>query len=345
MKIAIHDNSSEAFFPNRWKRFCDNNGIEYKIVNAYDNNILDQCAGCDAFMWHFSNYDYKDAIFAKYLLSSLEAAGLKTFPNTCTSWHFDDKIAEKYLLEAIGAPIVPTYVFYSKKEALNFFASTEYPKVFKLRRGSGSSNVKLITNRRQAKRLIKKSFSRRGHPQINWFEKLKFRINAWVNGRENFLSVLKGVAWCIIGNDYDRMSSTEKGYIYIQEFIPNNTFDIRVCVVDGKAFALKRLCREGDFRASGGGRIIYDVDQIDIRCIKIALEIADKLHTQSMAFDFVFNEKDEPLIVEISYGFAANAYDKCEGYWTPDLHFHKGQGFDFAGWMVENVLKDENISR
>lgn len=44
-----------------------------------------------------------------------------------------------------------------------------------------------------------------------------------------------------------------------------------------------------------------------------------------------------PLIVEISYGFIAKVYDKCEGYWDKELNWHKGENFDFCGWMVELV--------
>jgi hypothetical protein len=109
--------------------------------------------------------------------------------------------------------------------------------------------------------------------------------------------------------------------------------------VDSKAFALKRMCREGDFRASGGGRIIYDKNQIDERCVKIALETNKKLKMQSVAYDFVFDENNNPLIVEISYGYAAHAYDICEGYWDENMIWHEGQNFDFCGWMVEQIIK------
>lgn len=46
-----------------------------------------------------------------------------------------------------------------------------------------------------------------------------------------------------------------------------------------------------------------------------------------------------PLIVEISYGYSANAYDACEGYWTKDMQWHAGSNFDFCGWMVESLIR------
>ena len=134
------------------------------------------------------------------------------------------------------------------------------------------------------------------------------------------------------------MHAPEKGYVYFQDFIPNNNFDIRIVVVGDKAFAIKRLCRDNDFRASGGGSLVYDKNQIDERCVKMAFEVNAKLKMQSVAYDFVFDAGNDPLIVEISYGYAVKAYDACEGYWDKEMNWHPGQNFDFCGWMVEQVL-------
>jgi hypothetical protein len=61
-----------------------------------------------------------DNLAAKQLILSLRKKKIITFPNIDTGWHYDDKIGQKYLLEAINAPIVPSYAFYSKSEALNW---------------------------------------------------------------------------------------------------------------------------------------------------------------------------------------------------------------------------------
>ena len=98
------------------------------------------------------------------MIYSLETAGIKCFPDFHTVWHFDDKVGQKYLLESIGAPLVPSYVFYSKKDALEWVEHTDFPKVFKLRGGAGSSNVILAHTPQEARSLIKKSFGK-GFPQ------------------------------------------------------------------------------------------------------------------------------------------------------------------------------------
>ena len=335
MKIGIHKTEG---FSTRWVEYCERNNIPYKLVNPYENDIIEQLKDCDVFMWHHHHADYRDVQFAKSLLFSLQQKGLKVFPDFNTTWHFDDKVAQKYLLEAIDVPLVPSYVFYTKKDALKWIANVSFPQVFKLKGGAGSSNVKLAKTRKQAKHLIKQAFGK-GFSQYDRFAHLKDRYTAYKNGRDSFLGVCKSFARLFIPTEYSKMHSREKGYVYFQDFIPNNTFDIRICVVDDKAFALKRMCRENDFRASGGGRIIYDKNQIDERCVKIAFDVNDKLKTQSIAFDFVFDENNNPLIVEISYGYSANAYDTCEGYWTKDMQWHEGKNFDFCGWMVESLIR------
>ena len=139
-------------------------------------------------------------------------------------------------------------------------------------------------------------------------------------------------------NEGMEIGKLEKGYVYFQDFIPNNTCDLRIVVVGNHAFGIKRLCRENDFRASGGGSLIYEKSQIDERCVKIAFDVSDTLHSQSMGYDFVFDHNGNPLIVEMSYGYAVEAYDKCEGYWDRELNWYSGENFDFCGWMVEDML-------
>jgi glutathione synthase/RimK-type ligase-like ATP-grasp enzyme len=290
-------------------------------------------------MWHHHHADYKDVLFAKQLLFSLEQTGKKVFSDFTTCWHFDDKIGQKYLLESIGAPLASSYVFYKKKEALEWANSTTFPKVFKLRGGAGSSNVQLVKNKSEALRLIKKAFGQ-GFPQFDRWAYLKEQIRKIKIGNETFLiGILKGFGRLVISTPYARMKGREKGYVYFQEFIPNNDSDIRVIVVDEKAFAIKRMARANDFRASGSGLIRYEMEAIDIRCLKIAFNISDKLKLQCMAYDFVFDEEQKPRILEISYGFSPHGYINCPGYWDKSLNFHKGE-FNPYGWMVESVITD-----
>lgn len=339
MKIAIVNRKGS--FSDRWVTYCESHGIEYKIVNPYKNDIIRQVDGCDAFMWHFHQGDYRDMQFAKNLIRSLEAKGVKCFPNSDTCWHFDDKVAQKYLLEAVGAPLVPSYVFYTEQEALDWISKTDFPKVFKLKGGAGASNVKLAHNCDEAKSFVRQCFGK-GFRQYRWREQFEEELRKYKLKKCSLRDVLRPVRYSLkrYPTSFDHYHQREIGYAYFQDFIAGNEFDIRVCVVGDRAFGLKRMTRNNDFRASGSGKIIYDKKQIDERCVSMAFEANEKLKTQSIAFDFVFDKDKNPMIVEISYGYALKAYDTCEGFWTKDLQWHEGTHFDFCGWMVEDLIKD-----
>lgn len=341
MKIGIHKTGG---FTPRWIEYCKKNGIDFKMVNAYDSDIVDQLKDCDAFMWHHHQANYKDVLFAKQLLFSLEKAGKVVFPNTASGTLFDDKVGEKYLLEAIGAPVVPSYVFYTKHDALAWIENTTFPKVFKLRGGAGSANVMLAHTAAEAKKLVRKAFGK-GFPQYSSWSNLKERLRKYRLGQTDLKDVLKGAARFFVKPEFARMHSNEKGYVYFQDFIPNNMFDLRVIVVGNKAFGVKRMCRKNDFRASGSAMPRYSKSDIDERCVKIAFELSEEMEFQSMGYDFVFDENDNPMIVEMCYCYAVEFYDPCEGYWDKQMQWHPGQKFDFCGWMVEEVVKEVNTKR
>jgi len=335
MKIGIHH--SKGSFSERWIAYCDANNITYKIVDCYRNDIIQQLSDCDAFMWHFHQNNPLSVLFAKQLLFSIEQSGKKVFPDFNTVWHFNDKVGQKYLLESIVAPLVPTWVFYDKSEALAWAGDTIYPKVFKLRGGAGSQNVRLVKNKRQAFRLIRKAFGR-GFSLYNPWSSLKERWRLFRLKKTTFRDVLKGVIRFLIPPPYARAGSNEKGYVFFQKYISGNDHDIRVIVIGNKAFAIKRIVRKNDFRASGSGRIVYDKSHFSDDLIRLSFEIAGKLKSQCIAMDFIY-EGQNPLIIEISYGFVPEGYDPCPGYWTEDLVWHE-DSFNPYGWMVEDLIKD-----
>lgn len=337
MRIGIQKRNNS--FSKGWIEYCEKNGISYKLVDAYRNDIISQLDDCDAFMWHFHHTDYRDMQFAKSLLQSLEQRGTKVYPNSATCWHFDDKVAQKYLLESIGAPLVPSFVFYTEKDALKWVDETTFPKVFKLKGGAGASNVKLAKTKKDAIKFIRKCFGN-GFRQYRFIEALQETYRKYKKGKATMRDVLRIIYNGVFKkypSTFDHYHGKECGYAYFQEFIPDNKFDTRIIVINGeKAFGEKRFVRNNDFRASGSGEFSYN--DIDERIVKIAFDISKKLNLQTVAFDFVISKENNPLIVEISYGFGTKGARNCPGYWTDDMQWHEGTGFDFCGWMVENLM-------
>lgn len=334
MIIAIHHR--ENSFSDMWIDYCKQHNIQYKIVNAYTNDIIKQVADCNVFMWHFHHSIYKDYLFAKQLIYVIQKQlGKITYPDIDTCWHFDDKIGQKYLLEAIGFPIVPTYIFYSRNEAHNWIKQTEFPKVFKLRSGEKSQNVLLVKNSLQAKKIIEKAFSN-GYQKNSHLIRIAQRWKQYRAGDCTFKWFLKGI---ITKYSYkERFNKEEIGYVYFQDFMPNNDFDIRVLIIGNRAVAVKRMNRENDFRASGSGKIIPDKKHIDNEFIKIAFEINHVLKMQSVTFDFLRDSNMRIVLSEISYNCGLNSNYDYPGYWTDDMIWHECNNINICDWIIEDVI-------
>ena len=337
MKLAIH--SSIGGFSDRWINYCEQQKIPYKAVNCYNSDIIDELKDCNALLWHHNHAYPVDQLIAKQLLFSLEQSGMVVFPDFPTTWHYDDKLGQKYLFEALNLPAVKSYAFFTKKEAKEWVKKAELPTVFKLRRGAGSRNVWLIRNKQEAYKLINKAFGRGFRQYDAWgaiyenYRKLKL-------GKSTFKNLLKAIAHLVYPITLEKAIGRERGYVYFQEFIPDNLFDIRIIVIGDKAFAIKRNVRKNDFRASGSGSIEYEKHHFNDEVVALSFKMAEKMNSACVGFDFVFFG-NKPMIVEVSYGFNKYVYDDCTGYWDSKLNWHEGK-FNPYGWMVDDVLKRIN---
>jgi glutathione synthase/RimK-type ligase-like ATP-grasp enzyme len=324
-------------FSDRWIEYCGEHAIRYKLVDCRASGIIRELAGVDGLLWNWNQESPEDQLIAGHVLTAAEQMGIKTYPDFPTRWHFDDKIAQKYLLEAIQAPLVPSYVFVEREAAMQWIEGATFPKVSKLRCGAGSCNVALVKTRQEAARLCRQMFGR-GRPAApaGYFYDVRRKIRQTRDLR-HFLEKLKRMPDSLRHAHHIRhLQPVQRGYVYFQDFLPNNAFDNRVTVVGGRAFAFLRMNRPGDFRASGSGEFIYDQAKIDLRCVRLALDTAKRLATQSLSFDFLLDENGAPAIAEISYTTNARfaAYN-CPGYWDEDLHLNEGHF-----WMQDFILQD-----
>lgn len=312
MRIAIHQNDDifchSTSWSYEWISYCKENDITYGVVNAFDNNIFEIMKEYDVLLWHFSHYSSQEMQFARSIMNVLKSTGVKVFPDYNSSWHFDDKISEMYLLKSINAPIPKSLVFYTEKSTLDFFASFEdYPVVAKLKAGSGSSNVKIINNYSEVKKYANQIFGKgfQSAPSVLFKSKSNLMSSKNIN---DIIKKAKRIPDFIQSLTKSKRLPRERDYFYFQEFIPNDGYDLKVVVVGNKLSFLNRDVRKGDFRASGGGSVKYDKELITSEIRKIAFNLSKKLGFLCMGYDFVIDKNTKkPHVVEISYGFSHTA--------------------------------------
>lgn len=333
--LAIHERGDS--FDVKWSEYCDISNIEYIKVDIFSNDLLARLreSKVNAFLFNLPINDLKTQLFAANISRTIALMGIKVFPCDSSHWHFDDKVAQKYLFESLGVPMCPTWVFYDKNEALEWVSTTKLPKVFKLRRGAGSYNVQLIESASQARSIVEKMFGAGIKPVSTIFADYKTKYYKHKNQRD-WLQTLKRLPGTLT-NIYRLRTSLprEKGYVYFQEFFAGNDHDTRVTVIGNRAFAFRRFTRPGDFRASGSGRISWDPESIDMQCIRIAFEASRCIGSQCMAFDFVYDPSGNPIILEVCYSFIPQAVYDCPGYWDSELNFQGGHV-----WPQDAIISD-----
>lgn len=325
IKLAIHHR--EGSFSDRWIEYCEKHTVDYIIVDCYNNKIIEilKKENVTHLMWHFHHSSSHDILISSYVFNAVEAMGIKTFPDYNTYWHFDDKCAQKYIFEALGVFHPKTYIYYDKKAAINKLDDLNFPIVSKLKGGAGSSNVKLLKSKSEALDNINIMFDVGIATNSSVTKNLSNKVKLAKNFKNPFHLAKKVVGYRKKVKKENSLNKIEIGYVYWQEFMPNNKFDTRIIVIGDKAFGIRRFTKPDDFRASGSGLIDYNHQEIDHQFIKLAFSISQSLGFQCMAYDFVYDQNNDPVVIEMSYGFAMKAYDKCEGFWDDTLKFHKGQ--------------------
>lgn len=314
-----------------YKRILSHNNIPFIELDLNDPDFWEKLKTVDLFLFRWAHIDDHHQI-AETILPIIDyELNINCFPNLYTCWHFDDKVKQYYLLKSYNFPTIESYIFWDKNEALKWAEKTQYPVVFKLKKGAGSSNVIMLKNFADTKKIVNQIFGK-GIPAsgIKHKGKVKFR------DFEHFLRVkIDKLFLNRLKNIEPQTWQIAKNYALFQKFLPNNQFDTRVTTIGNKVFAFRRFVRENDFRASGSGNIDFNKDKIDLKMVELAQKISKKLNFQSMAYDFLYNENGEPEICEMSYTFVDWGIHKCEGYWDENLNFHEGHF-----WPQFTQLKD-----
>jgi glutathione synthase/RimK-type ligase-like ATP-grasp enzyme len=324
MLVGIHT-GKYGKWPLEFKVYediLDYNNIDYVRLDVNDPDFWETVKKLDLFLYVFHNTtDMKE--LARTIMPVIEKyMNIKCFPDQASSWFYDDKIKEYYLLKENGFPVINTQIFWNKNEALKWVETADFPKVFKLKAGSQSSNVVFVNNKNTASKLVKKMFYKGIDPNKVPFNKMKlikdFTIKKWFKN-----SCILIYRW-LNGIDLYPYWDRQKNYIIFQDFQPGNNYDTRITVIGNRAFGLIRHNRKNDFRASGSGKKDYDTSNIDMRFVEIAFRVSEKLNVQSMAYDFLYDRNKEPVICEISYKYPLRGIYLAPGYWDRDLVWHPG---------------------
>lgn len=322
-RFHVHNKIDEEL--EVYKKILRFNSIEIVDLEIDQNDFWEKVSSLDVFIYKFANVDDQKYLAYNIIPVIKKTYNIKCFPDLLSMWLYDEKIRQYYFLRSKYYPVVDSYIFYSKQKALQWIENrAEYPLIYKLSAGAGSMNVKLMKNKTDCKKMVNKMFGsgvKNGEfGFMNYFKTYNYNFRKIV--KSSLINVRNKYFQKFRNNNF----SISKNYVYFQKFLKNNEYDIRVTTAGDKVHAFRRLNRQNDFRASGSDLWDINPDKIDKRILKIALEISIKFNFSAMAYDFLYDEKKNPVIVEMSYLYGGAGYpDFMNGYWDKDLNWHEGR--------------------
>ncbi len=250
-------------FPHwtKYRRFLETNGFEHEIFDIHAHDWIERARRFDLVVGMVSNrIDHLEEIRVKYHF--LETVlGKKTYPTAAMSVLYENKCLEAFLAEAWDLPFAKSYVCYRRDDALAMLERLHYPVVSKVNESSGSMGVELVRGPREARRIIGQAFSRRGRPlYVPWLR--------------------------------------QKNYVYFQEYIPNDGYDLRVILIGDQAFGYYRSVPGGDFRASGMNTV--EKRALPAEAIGVARRVQERLKSPKLVVDMVHGLDGRYMIIEYS---------------------------------------------
>ncbi len=245
----------------KYRRFLEHNGFEYGIYNLHAHDWLEKVQGYDVIIgMPSSEFWHLEETRRKYRFIQAHF-GKTTYPSPEHAALYEDKELEACLAEICGMPFAKTYVSHDRNDAHCLVDTLTYPVVSKTFPASGSIGVELVRNRQAAHRLVEQAFSS--------------------TGRKSHMVALR-----------------QKNYIYLQEYIPSDGYDLRVIVVGNRLFGNYRKAPEGDFRASG--MYLGEFRALPEEAMRIALQVNAFVKSPAMAVDMLHSPDGAYRIIEMS---------------------------------------------
>ncbi len=292
----------------RWTKYCrflDKNSFHYDFYNIHACDWIENAKPYDIIIGMPSS-DLSDLleIRSKYFLLE-NLLGKTCYPSSFHAYFYENKSLEEYISQISGFPFVTTYISHDKEDALRLVENLTYPMVSKIDPSSASTGVELVRSAKQGRKIVKQAFSTNGRKvHVNYFR--------------------------------------QKNYIFFQDYVPNDGYDIRVIVVGNRLFGYYRKVLKGDFRASGMNQV--EKKALPEKAMRIALEVNKILDSPQLVVDMVHGLEDKYYIIEISPFCQMETPEQLQVEGVPGVYIYENDGsFRFESgrfWVHELALKE-----
>ncbi len=336
ISVGISDDQWDSRFASALEEKNDGGSLCYELVDLARHDWLETLRPFEAVIWKPHAMGISAASHFKEKIYVLDCLLKKlVVPNYSTIWHFESKIAQSYLFAIHNLPTPRTVATFSHQDAEEQLRAASMPLVFKRSSGAASKYVELVRSTGRGLRSCARAFCGQLYRET--------RARCGSRAKAMLGSLCKPWFWSFIRHYLaDREPD---GCLYWQEYLPGNDADLRITVIgDRYAYGFWRRNREGDFRASGSGRIDFQ-RAIPEGPLRYCLEVNRRLEFDSMAYDILF--KDGTFVIsEISYAYLDSVPYKAAGHYElradGRLDFIPGHAWPetlWIEWLLERAAR------
>ncbi len=292
----------------RWTKYCrflDKNSFPYDIYNIHAHDWMENAVEYDIIIGLVSSELYHlEELRRKYHV--LETfLGKVCYPTTSHVSLYEDKGLEAYISKASGIPFASTYVSHDKQDAMRMIENLTYPVVCKIVPSSGSEGVELVRTLKHSRKIVEQAFSR--------------------NGRKTHVIYFR-----------------QKDYVYFQDFVPNDGYDIRAIVVGNWVFGYYRKVLEGDFRASGMD--LVEKRGLPEEAMKTARKVNKIIKSPQLVVDMLHGLDGKYYVIEFSPICQMETSEQLHVNGVPGAYvFDDDESFHFEEaryWVHELALRE-----
>lgn len=296
---------------------CRELKISYKVINFFSNKWYEEVNQSNIdilFMRPSVQYSPWKEMFDNRLRILLSNIKIKIHPNVESLWIWESKLRTLEWLKINNIPHPKSEIYYDEQEIVSSINSFRLPIVYKSNIGSGSSGVKIITRKKDLKKIVRKVF--------------KKGIRTY---RKHFLD-------------------KEHGFIILQEFLADAR-EWRIVRIGDYYFGFEKII-SGNFHSGshsfGYGMpplacldLVKDLtDKHDFRYISIDLFITKNNEIFVNEIQPYFAQKNDRELLVINGNSGALKYDEKNKEWK----FKAGKfcSNNMANLRIKEVLKEFN---
>ncbi len=299
----VKDNQRNGYY-EKFERFLKTNGISYRFYEPMRSDFFETGSAFDLIVWRISD-KIPHLYFAKQKIEFIEKhSNTIVYPSYRAVWNYEEKVRQEWFFTKENIPHIRTFESNDYAETLQFLKTCSYPIISKESTSCSSLGVKKLLSYRKAKKAVDLIFT---------------------NGKKSTFS------W-----------SKQKDYVFFQEFVPNEGFDLRVIVIGKYLFGYYRYPKKKDFRASGSGIVVKKA--IDTKALDFAREVYGKYDDATMlAVDMIQDSRTKDfLVVEASIFIGCETSQQLKVNDIPGVYLYENGTYHFQEgnfWIQEILLK------